>query len=145
MSQQTELQGRIEALRRSRASLEEGQSFARKRWKLAIEGSEADQAREEGKGGDRAARPGNICARGAAAGGHCLRPLNRGSLVCSQWQDRCLTVLATTVGLSNPMCSRTRAGMAGGRSDGYRRIKTQPPTSTQILDLAWPQPGLLLY
>jgi hypothetical protein len=47
MSQQNELQGRIEALRRSRATLEERQSFARKRRKLAIEGSEADQAREE--------------------------------------------------------------------------------------------------
>ena len=52
MPDKRELQRQIETLRRSRATLEERQSFAHKRRKLTLDGLEADQAREE----ERAAR-----------------------------------------------------------------------------------------
>jgi len=52
MSDELELQRQIETLKRSRATLEERASFAHKRRKLTLDGSEADQAREE----ERAAR-----------------------------------------------------------------------------------------
>src|SRR5215203_1390548 len=52
MSEEVELQRRIEALKRSRATLEERQGFAHKRRKLTLDTAAADQAREE----ERAAR-----------------------------------------------------------------------------------------
>jgi hypothetical protein len=47
-----ELEQRIRALKASRASLEDRQRFAHKRRKLALDGSEANEAHEE----ERAAR-----------------------------------------------------------------------------------------
>lgn len=52
MSEEVELQRRIEALKRSRATFEERQGFAHKRRKLTLDAAAADQAREE----ERAAR-----------------------------------------------------------------------------------------
>ena len=47
-----ELRERLEALRRSRMTLEERRAFAHKRRKLVLDGSEVDQAHDE----ERAAR-----------------------------------------------------------------------------------------
>ena len=52
MSDKRELQRQIETLKRSRATLEERQTFAHKRRKLILDDSEMDAAREE----ERAAR-----------------------------------------------------------------------------------------
>ncbi len=47
MSEELELQRRIEALKRSRATFEDRQGFAHKRRKLTLDNVAADQAREE--------------------------------------------------------------------------------------------------
>jgi hypothetical protein len=52
MSDKRELQRQIETLKRSRATLEERQTFAHTRRKLTLDDSEMDAAREE----ERAAR-----------------------------------------------------------------------------------------
>ena len=52
MSEKLELQRQIETMKRSRATLEERQTFAHKRRKLTLDRADVDQAREE----ERAAR-----------------------------------------------------------------------------------------
>ena len=47
MSEEVELQRRVEVLKRSRATFEERQDFAHKRRKLTLDAAAADQAWEE--------------------------------------------------------------------------------------------------